>query len=131
MYVCDIIFARTFQHASLKKRSSIHESDSLIQFSGLGPCLHMLPICLSPLEYGYRLHTTHVHHAAAWVTLKIHAFFAVGGFQRSTPDEPCSRCPPNWLTIVVILVVSIGGIFGLCILSWSQDLWDKALDEHL
>lgn len=43
------------------------------------------------------------------------------GFQRSSPDEPCSRCPPDWLTVTVIVVVTVGGMLGLCILSWSQE----------
>lgn len=46
---------------------------------------------------------------------------SVLGFQRTGPDEPCSACPPNWLTIFVILVVSLGGMLGLCVLSWSQE----------
>jgi len=43
------------------------------------------------------------------------------GYQRSTPDMPCSDCPPDWLTLMVICVVMTGGIGGLCLLSWSQD----------
>ena len=46
---------------------------------------------------------------------------AMWGFQRSSPDEPCSRCPPDWLTVTVIVVVTVGGMLGLCILSWSQE----------
>ncbi|CAK9113008.1 unnamed protein product [Durusdinium trenchii] len=44
------------------------------------------------------------------------------GFQRTGPEEPCSRCPPDWLTLLVIVIVSLGGMLGLCVLSWSQDV---------
>ncbi|CAJ1331580.1 unnamed protein product, partial [Effrenium voratum] len=43
------------------------------------------------------------------------------GYQRSVPDQICSLCPPNWLTISVIFCVAFGGMLGLCLLSWSQD----------
>eukprot|EP00913_Durusdinium_trenchii_P005733 g5348.t1 len=36
------------------------------------------------------------------------------GFQRTGPEEPCSRCPPDWLTLLVIVIVSLGGMLGLC-----------------
>eukprot|EP00435_Cladocopium_sp_Y103_P004023 s2136_g1.t1 len=35
------------------------------------------------------------------------------GYQRSTPDEPCSRCPPDWLTVTVIVEASMGNLRGV------------------
>ena len=101
MYVISL-YPIIFQHASLEEEkwsAPIHEFNSRgFNFWGsvLVSCCHYAWLVSRPGRFGW-------------------------GFQRSTPDEPCSRCPPNWLTILVILVVSVGGIFGLCLLSWSQD----------